>query len=57
MITEPTVLILGAGASAPFGFPVGRQMLIQICEHLRDSNTDLSQQMEKCGLQQMEMEF
>jgi hypothetical protein len=27
MITKPTVLILGAGASMPYGFPSGRQLL------------------------------
>ena len=26
MITEPTVLILGAGASQPYGFPSGRRL-------------------------------
>lgn len=31
MITDPTVLILGAGASADYGFPIGRQLLLDIC--------------------------
>ena len=31
MITEPTVLILGAGASAEYGFPVGRYFRNHIC--------------------------
>jgi hypothetical protein len=30
MITTPTVLILGAGASAPFGYPVGSDLTEQI---------------------------
>ena len=30
MITVPTVLILGAGASIPFGFPSGRDLLLLI---------------------------
>jgi len=34
MIRSPTVLILGAGASAPFGFPSGRELVIQICQDL-----------------------
>jgi hypothetical protein len=34
MITEPTVLILGAGASAEYGFPTGRKLLLDICESL-----------------------
>lgn len=31
MITKPTVLVLGAGASAPYGFPVARELKQQIC--------------------------
>lgn len=31
MITEPTVFILGAGASAPYGFPTGYQLKCNIC--------------------------
>jgi len=31
MITEPTVLVLGAGASVEYGFPTGRQLLLNIC--------------------------
>ena len=30
MITKPTTLILGAGASAPFGFPTGYDLLRQV---------------------------
>ena len=32
MIERPTVFVLGAGASAPFGFPVGRALLNSVCE-------------------------
>ena len=31
MITTPTVMILGAGASCPYGFPLGRDLRNQIC--------------------------
>ena len=31
MISRKTVLILGAGASEPYGFPLGRQLLNRIC--------------------------
>ena len=31
MIDEPTVLVLGAGASQPYGFPTGRELLKQVC--------------------------
>jgi hypothetical protein len=34
MITIPTVLILGAGASEPYGFPTARKLLEQICDML-----------------------
>ena len=34
MITNPTVLILGAGASQPYGFPTGRELLLEICDIL-----------------------
>jgi hypothetical protein len=35
MIRRPTVLILGAGASAEYEFPVGRSLLLQIVHELR----------------------
>lgn len=34
MISTNTVLILGAGASAPYGFPLGRPLQAQICQQL-----------------------
>lgn len=35
MITIPTVLILGAGASKDFGIPCGKGLKIEVCELLR----------------------
>lgn len=32
MITEPTVLVLGAGASYPYGFPTANELKTLICE-------------------------
>jgi hypothetical protein len=32
MITTPTVLVLGAGASCPYGFPTAKQLKNRICE-------------------------
>ena len=32
MITKPTVLVLGAGASAPYGFPVASELKKHICD-------------------------
>ena len=31
MISRPTVLVLGAGASAPYGFPTARELKQLIC--------------------------
>lgn len=33
VIKTPTVLILGAGASAPYGFPVGSNLFVKIRDH------------------------
>jgi hypothetical protein len=35
MIETPTVLILGAGASVPFGFPTGRKLVKDVCDSLQ----------------------
>lgn len=35
MIAPGTVLVLGAGASAPYGYPLGRRLVTQILERLR----------------------
>jgi hypothetical protein len=32
MITTPTVLVLGAGASCPYGFPTAKKLKVLICE-------------------------
>lgn len=36
MITQPIVFILGAGASAPYGFPVGKALMDNIIVNLGD---------------------
>lgn len=38
MITKPTVLVLGAGASKPYGYPLGGELLENIVAILGDSN-------------------
>ena len=35
-ITVPTVLVLGAGASQPYGFPVGFELRDAVCEQMAD---------------------
>lgn len=42
MSREPTVLVLGAGASAPYGFPVGRELVLQIFKELNGAFTDFA---------------
>ncbi len=39
MITEKTVLILGAGASKPYGFPTGRELLYKVRTALEPKTT------------------
>jgi hypothetical protein len=48
MIRRPTVLILGAGASAEYEFPVGRSLLLQIVHELRGPS-QLQFVMKACG--------
>jgi hypothetical protein len=43
MITTPTVLVLGAGASYPYGFPTAKQLKELICEQFSSSRTPPSQ--------------
>ena len=52
MIRSGTVLILGAGASAPFGFPCGRALLLEIAhgiEVVRSELGGLGHRLEECG--------
>ncbi len=41
MITTPTVFVLGAGTSIPYGFPSGKGLVDHICEATRERNTYL----------------
>ncbi|MBI3986762.1 MAG: hypothetical protein HY343_07575 [Lentisphaerae bacterium] len=40
MITKQTVFILGAGASAPYGFPLGKELVDRIIHELNPEPTD-----------------
>jgi hypothetical protein len=42
MITTPTVLILGAGASYPYGFPTAKELEELICEQFKSQETRAS---------------
>lgn len=35
MINKPTVLVLGAGASCDYGFPLGRELLFNVLQFCR----------------------
>lgn len=49
MITEETVLIIGAGASMPYQFPSGERLLFNICRELGNSkNVNI---LELCGFE------
>lgn len=39
MITEPTVFVLGAGASMPYGYPSGSELRDTICEYLSSNES------------------
>lgn len=50
MIRQKTVLVLGAGASAPYGFPLGVDLVDQICREILDSgekSNTLSERLER----------
>ena len=34
MITKPTVLLLGAGASKLFDYPTGKELKIKVCNNI-----------------------
>jgi hypothetical protein len=49
MITRKTVFILGAGASAPYGFPLGRALLLDVAYSLQEPEGYLSSTLSECG--------
>ncbi|HHT9159473.1 MAG TPA: hypothetical protein ACFYEH_06380 [Candidatus Brocadiaceae bacterium] len=52
MISNTITLILGAGASIPFGFPSGRRLLIEICDKLdlvKGKDAPFCETINKCG--------
>lgn len=48
MITKRTVLILGAGASVDYGFPLGRGLITTICNSLASPNSALYKLLRDC---------
>ena len=52
MINKQTVLILGAGASFPYGFPLGEKLFNMVID---DHSTDLPKRMSETGFNQVEL--
>jgi hypothetical protein len=50
VITTPTVLVLGAGASAPYGFPVATELKQKICSELAQGSAAVRQLHEQSGI-------
>lgn len=55
MIRRPTVFVLGAGASVPFGFPTGPELRRRLCAEMRQGK-DLHALLEATGLDGTEVE-
>jgi hypothetical protein len=49
MIEPNTVFILGAGASKPYGFPLGTELRLQIIQALSSPNTEQFKLLQACG--------
>lgn len=56
MITHPTVLVLGAGASVPYGFPCGRTLLQDIHRNLDPQSPDWIPILHDLGITNAEIE-
>lgn len=49
MIHRPTVLVLGAGASAPYGFPCGAELRRLIVENVARPNHEYNKALREAG--------
>ena len=54
MIEKKTVLVLGAGASVPYGFPTGRGLLFEAVERLRSTDSNLRGALRDMGIDRQE---
>ncbi|HSU53786.1 MAG TPA: hypothetical protein VLT36_06985, partial [Candidatus Dormibacteraeota bacterium] len=50
MIETPTVLILGAGASIPYGFPSGKELVGKVVGGLNSTTTEFFQALRACNI-------
>jgi hypothetical protein len=53
MIEKRTVLVLGAGASKPYGFPTGEELLKEIVYVEQDSATPVGNALQQCGFRDL----
>ena len=49
MIKTPTVFVLGAGASAPYGVPLGPTLVTEIADKVHKDNSTLFRLVRECG--------
>jgi len=56
MITTPTVLVLGAGASKPYGYPLGQELVNSIVKGSVNRNSALFQILVLCGIPENSIE-
>lgn len=56
MITEPTVLVLGAGASHPYSLPTANQLRKMLCVDLLIPMDSLHSSVEECGFRSDDIE-
>ena len=42
MIKKPTAFVLGAGASQAYGFPLGAELVDQICDRIGHGNASVN---------------
>ncbi len=49
MLTEPTVIVLGAGASCPFGYPLGKELVRLVIHALGGANNSVYKTLRNLG--------
>lgn len=51
MIEHPVLLILGAGASKPYGFPLGGSLTTNILDELKNQESDFTKNIVHYGFE------
>ncbi len=57
MIQRKTVFVLGAGASQPFGFPLGASLVIEIVQGLKSPGSKMNQALRRLDIEQDRMSW